>query len=890
MRTGDGTCTIRGTGSLNGGEVAIVPVRQAGVEFLERDAELGALAEAFAQVERSGRGALAIVSGEPGVGKTTLVQRLCADAGRRARILWGTCEPLATPSPLAPLVEIAAGCGGELEQAVGRRTTPHAVVLAFARELQRQPPAVLVLEDAHWADDATLDVLRLLGRRYEALPVLVLVTHRDVGLAARHPLRRALGELHPAESARRLRLSPLSADAVRRIAARHGVDADELYRKTAGNPFFVAEALRAGDEVPATVREAVLARASHLTPQAWTLLEAVAVSAAPAELTLLDAVAPGNLGAADECVTAGFLAVTGGAVRFRHELARLAVAESIAPVRLTVLHRAALRALEADESAAGRLARLSHHAEAAAEPEAVLRHAPAAAEHAAAQAAHGQAADEYGRALRFAGRCPADLRASLWQRRAVECYVATRDAEAEEASRQAVAASRELGDAVRVGSALRLLALVLRNAGRAGDALAAAEQAVSLHAPTGTGRELALAHCAVASVKLLAEDAEDTTRSAKAALEVAAAIGDATAAGTARELLAVAEALQGTASGRAALERALAPALERGTGEETGRAHTLLGMAAYRERSLAKMERHVADGLTVCEERDLAVWGRILLAMRSWVELERGAWDDGARTASLVIAYGCTLSSLQARIVLGLVRARRGDPDPWTPLEEAAAVAEPNAQLWWTGQVAAARAEAAWLAGRADEVGAFTEETFRAACAAGSPWVVGELAVWRRRAGIVEAAPWNAGGPFALELAGDVVAAERAWSDGGCLYESALALAGAADEKLLRRALDRLRQLGAAPAAAIVARRLRGLGARGVPRGPRPSTRANAGGLTRREADVLHLLGSGLRNREIAERLYLSPRTVDSHVASIFRKLGAANRTQAVRNAERLGI
>ncbi|HEX6761956.1 MAG TPA: AAA family ATPase [Gaiellaceae bacterium] len=859
------------------------------MEFLERDQELSVLVEAFSQVEENGVGRLAIVSGEPGVGKTTLVRRLCEEARPGRRALWGTCEPLATPSPLAPLVELAAECGGELEEVAGRRTTPHAVAIAFARELQRQPPSIVVLEDAHWADDATLDVLRLVGRRYETLPALVVVTHRDVGLDPRHPLRRALGEIHPGASVRRLRLPPLSYEAVQRIAAEHGADGDELYRRTGGNPFFVSEAVRAAEDVPATVRDAVLARASQLTPQAWTLLEAVAVSAAPASLSFLEVVAPGSLAAVDEGAMAGFLSVVGETVRFRHELARLAVLDSIAPLRLSLLHRAAVRALEADESAPGRLARLSYHAEAAGEREAVLRYAPEAAELAAAHAAHGQSAAEYARALRFADGCPPETRGSLWQRRAVECYVATQDDEAEEACRQAIAAYRELDDPVRGSDAVRLLPIVLRNAARARDALPAAEQAVSLLATAGA-RELALAHCAVAAVKLLAEDAEDTKRSARTALHLAGRAGDTAVENAAAELAALADALRGDASARVSLERALADVLEHGTGDQLGSAHTRLGMAAYRERSLAKMEHHATVGLAVCEEHDLPVWGRNLLAMRSWIELARGSWDEAARTAELAIALGCTLSTLQARVVLGLLRARRGDPDPWTPLAEAAAVAEANGQLWWTGQVAAARAEAAWLAGRSDEVEAITGDTLRAACAAGSPWVIAELAVWRRRAGIVEEVRGDGGGPFALELAGDPVGAERAWRGAGCVYESTLALVAADDEALLRRALDRLQRLGARPAAAIVTRRLRGLGARGLPRGPRPSTRAGIGGLTRRETEVLDLLGAGLRNREIAQRLYLSPRTVDSHVASILRKLGAANRAQAVRAAERLGL
>jgi DNA-binding CsgD family transcriptional regulator len=255
-----------------------------------------------------------------------------------------------------------------------------------------------------------------------------------------------------------------------------------------------------------------------------------------------------------------------------------------------------------------------------------------------------------------------------------------------------------------------------------------------------------------------------------------------------------------------------------------------------------------------------------------------------------VFMEDCTLSCLQARIVLVLLRARRGDPDPWTPLAEAREVAERTGQLWWTWQIAAAEAEALWLAGRPEAIADATADTFDLAIRLGSPWVVSELAWWRRQAGVREPVPAEAGGPFELQLRGDWLGAEAAWRDAGCPYEAALALAESGDEAALRKALDELHGLGARPAAAIVARRLRERGVRGVPRGLRPATKANPANLTPRELEVLGLVAQGLRNAEVARRLVLSERTVAHHVSSILRKLGVRGRAEATAEAIRRGL
>jgi predicted ATPase len=348
--------------------------------LLERESFLAALDEARRQAE-AGSGRLVFVTGEAGVGKTALVRRFCAESETEARVLEGACDALFTPRPLAPLADVAAETGGALAELIERDARPHELLAAVIEDLHRRA-TVLVLEDLHWADEATLDVLRLLGRRIEAAGALVIATFRDDELHPGHPLRLVLGGLASAPGVERLRLPPLTLEAVRELATEHDVDIEELFARTRGNPFFVTEVLAGGKPtVPPTVRDAVLARASHLAPDARRVLDAVSVVPPRAELPLLEALCPQAPVRLDDCLASGMLVAEGDAVAFRHDLARIAIEESINPLERVSLHRRALSALRASGANTERLA---HHAEAAGDVDAVLEFAPAAAARASA--------------------------------------------------------------------------------------------------------------------------------------------------------------------------------------------------------------------------------------------------------------------------------------------------------------------------------------------------------------------------------------------------------------------------------------------------------------------------------------------------------------------------
>ena len=430
------------------------------VGLLEREAQLASLT-GYAAEARHGDGRLVLVGGEAGVGKSALVEQAQRDLPA-AHWLWGACDGLFTPRPLGPLFDIASKLGGELLELCRADAPREELFRALLRQISEPAELhVLVMEDVHWADEATVDLLRFLGRRLRDAPVLLIATYRDDGLSPDDPLRVALGDLATQRSTRRIGLAPLTEHAVGLLAADSGLEAAALYRLTGGNPFYVTEVVQSGmGEVPPSARDAVLARAARLGGAARGRAGRRRADRYPGRTRTCWSRSPAaRRPPLMSWPSPGWSRWTAAGLRFRHEIARLAVAEAVPAHRRAPLHTSILAALQAggcDDDT-----RLAFHAEAAGDGAAVLRYAPAAARRAAGLGAHREAAAQYERALRFAAGQDPGTAAALYDAFAYEAGLLDRWQDAADAREHALALWRQAGDRLREGDTLRWLACSL---------------------------------------------------------------------------------------------------------------------------------------------------------------------------------------------------------------------------------------------------------------------------------------------------------------------------------------------------------------------------------------------------------------------------------------------
>ncbi len=455
-----------------------------------------------------GRGRVVAVRGEAGVGKSALVRALAewVEAGAEARMYWGACEALSTPEPLGPMLEIAAGLGWDLRSAIGR----HGRTFAFSEMIQflgqRDGVTLLVVEDLHWADEATVDFIRFLGRRIAGSRVILLLTTRDDS-SARAILRKALSDIPP-ENVVRIDVPLLTERAVSALAAAGNCDAAAIYRLTAGNAFYVAELIRNGgsNELPASVMDAVLARADRLSAQAREALDVISIFPRRAEVQLINVLLGRNaFSMIEECEAQGLLMPTDGACAFRHEVARRAIEGALSLARRRMLNASALQLLSDGEAAATRLA---HHAREANDATAIRIYAPLAGEEATRLGAHREAAEHFATALAHADSFAIAERVVLYERFAFECHLVGRTKDAIGAQTVALELHRLAGDRRREGDGLRWLSRLSYLDGRRGDADRYGREALMVLESLAPGAELAMAYSNQSQLAMLAGDAD----------------------------------------------------------------------------------------------------------------------------------------------------------------------------------------------------------------------------------------------------------------------------------------------------------------------------------------------------------------------------------------------
>ncbi len=692
------------------------------MELLERGEHLDLL-EGWLREATAGQGRLVLIGGEAGVGKTALVDRVCRIAHGRARVLLGACDALSTPHPLGPLHDISASAGGELARMLREGAPRDQVFRAALAELSGGlTPTLAVVEDLHWADEATFDLLRYLGRRLDAVRALVVVTYRDDEVGPRHLLRSLLGDLATTTSIRRLGVAPLSEEGIRALAVESNIDSISLHRLTGGNPFFATEALAemaasTTGGIPATVSDAVLARASRLPPHARETLDAAAVIGSPVRPELLSEVAGTTAEAIEACLAGGMLIPAGRVYAFRHELARAAIHDAISPPRRRDLHAAVLSSLRAAPDAELDVTRLAHHAEAAGDHQAVLTYAPAAARSAAALGANREAIAQYARALRFCEGLPDGQRLALLEAYADVADLADWGAAGIAPREEMIALARRSGDRLKEAEHLGWLSITLNLAGRRDDAERSARAALVILEGMPEGPTHATVYCNLAELGTMSRDIAAAVAWGERAIALAEEHGDVQTLILGLNTIGEARLVGGDEEhGRADLERRLH--LAREAGFEVLVAGTLahLGTGYAEAYRFDQADRYLAEAIAYATEHDLDGWRHWSTAWLATTRLFQGRWTEATDLAASVLrvptfpelaahdrglqivapSYSVpTYVRIAALIPLGRVRARRGDPEVVAVLDEAQSLAEQIGNHYSVCSVSAARAEAA---------------------------------------------------------------------------------------------------------------------------------------------------------------------------------------------------
>lgn len=864
------------------------------MELIERDEFLNTLQSLFETVADN-EGHCVFVTGEAGIGKTSLIKAFCKNLKNNFKIYQGTCDALFTPRPLAPLYDILLQLGKNLSLSTGDITDRSAFFSKVFHELNsREETTVVIFEDIHWADEATLDFIKFFARRITQLNCLFILTYRDNEIHSRHPVRNVLGQLNPGTFTR-LELLPLSKQVVEKLAEEKGYNGEEVYSISGGNPFYVNEILASySTGVPDNIKNSVLStynNAKETTKQVWELLSVIPGGL---QIKYLEKFEPLYEAAIESCIDTKILVISNGQIYFKHELFRRAIETSLSPLKRISLNKKILDLLLKSFEQNGEIERIIHHAKNANEYDLVISYAPEAARYAALVGAHIEASKLYLTAIEYYQGNDKDLLIQLYEGYAYECYLTNQVKEAIIYTNRALELWKEKNNTEQAANCMRFLSRLWWIDGNREKAESFGKKAIEAVSNLPSSRIKTMALSNMSHLKMLFDEANECIEWGEKAIMDASEQGDDETLSHALNNTGVVQMLNRSSQkkGITLLQQSLEIALKNSYHEHAARAYTNLGSTALKIKDYSLAKIIIEEGIQYCEERDLDSWTLYLLSLKALLNFEIGNWEEAYTEASKLLKNE-SLSMAVTIIILIItasIKMRRGDEDDPLPLLlEAKTKAFEIMEMQRIIPSLVALMEYEWLTGKTviDEKDIdYAKGNIKRSI---DNIENNEFAFWLLKVRNQQLAVEEPYEGYNISTAAKSREAAAVWAKLGCPYQQALCLFASNDDDK-RKAITLVHKLGANAVYEKMKFEMRRSGIKSIPRGARKSTQSNPALLTQRELDVLQLLNEGLQNKEIAVRLFISAKTVDHHISSILYKLEVNSRTKAVHEALRLEI
>jgi len=863
------------------------------MELIERAPFLAALQAKFEGIA-GGEGHCVLVSGEAGIGKTSLVRAFCRERRDDCKIYQGSCDALFTPRPLAPLHDIAWQMRSDLWENSGNMADKAGLFTKIFQELaQQKEPVIIVFEDIHWADEATLDFIKFFARRITQVHCLFVLTYRDDEIHPGHPLRNILGQLPPS-SFTRVQPTPLSRQAVEKLSEQKGYSGEDVYSISGGNPFYVTEILASYSHgVPDNIKDSILSvynNHDEKTQRVWRLLSVVP---AGFEIKFLEKMDPMHMIAIENCIIARIAIVKDGYIYFKHELYRRTVEGALSPLVRVSLNKDILDLFRENFEQKGEIERIIHHAKNANEYDLVVHYAPLAAKQAACLGAHAEASKLYYTAIEYYQGKDKDLLIGLYEAYAYECYLTNRIKEAIIFQTKALNIWKEINDIEKIGNCLRFLSRLWWFDGNRKQAEAYGSKAVEILADKPSSGSKAMAFSNMSQLKMVSDELDECISWGEKAMAIAKEAGDEESLSHA--LNNVGSALMKISGsedkGILLLQQSLDIALTHSYHEHAARAYTNLGGKSLEVKGYAFAKQILKEGVQYCEGRDLDFWKNYMLFRMARLELEACYWKEAYEIAEELIRNEnqAPIVKTGSLVIYGTIKMRKGEGDALGILQEARAIAFEALELQRIIPALTALLEYEWLTGDTVVEQLDIDTTIRLIGQMGTVMDNHEFAFWLFRARKQKAPLRAVFVGYQVDSPAMVRTAAALWEKMSCPYTQAQILFEGTEEDK-KEAISIVHQLGAGAVYEKMKQEMKLSGIKSIPRGLRKTTQSNSALLTERELGVLQLLKEGMQNKEIAAKLFISAKTVDHHISAILFKLDVNSRVKAVQEAMQLNI